>query len=357
MTHTFPLSLIASASVLLLFATCSGRNGAPPTEAAQAKAFVPVIDLHGPPQLAEYVVDCFLDSQGDLWFGTMGHGVAHYHGDSLTFLSPANGKGGNVVSSIAEDNKGNMWFAGHEGTGLCHYNGTTFNQLWIAESSVRADHEGNIWASKSGNVFRHDGRTLVPFAMPFDRDTITIYAIHPGHAAFKLKDSKGNWWFGTDGAGAYKYDGTTFTHFTKQDGLCSNTVNDIVEDDRGRIWFICMQAYQPEMTGDGGLCVWDGEAFTAFIDVEGLHHNDLYTLFKDRSGHLWIGATGVGVYRYDCTVFTLFDRTDRPDLNGSFGLQGMAEDANGTLWCGFSGGLFRFDDSTFVNVTRSVPWD
>lgn len=29
---------------------------------------------------------------------------------------------------------------------------------------------------------------------------------------------------------------------------------------------------------------------------------------------------------------------------------------DGALWFGFSGGLFRFDGTSFVNVTRSGPW-
>ena len=142
-------------------------------------------------------------------------------------------------------------------------------------------------------------------------------------------------------------------------------VNGIVEDDQGRLWIICMQGYQPKMTHDGGLCRLEDPTvataeearFTTFPDTEGLHHNDLYTLFKDSGGAIWIGATGRGAYRYQDGEFTLFDRTDRPDLNASFGLQGMAEDAQGRLWCGFSGGLFRLDEGTFKHMPREGPWE
>jgi ligand-binding sensor domain-containing protein len=34
----------------------------------------------------------------------------------------------------------------------------------------------------------------------------------------------------------------------------------------------------------------------------------------------------------------------------------MVQDRHGTLWFGFSGGLFRFDGAQFVNVTRAGPW-
>ena len=347
---------------VLLMASCNGQGDAAPTRSSTASgtqghaAYSDTTD-----QLAEYVVDAFADSKGVLWFGTMGKGVARFDGKELTFLHPADGKGGNVVSSVAEDKGGKLWFAGHDGTGLVHYDGTRFTQVWEDESTVSSDASGTIWASTLAGIFRYDGAVFKPFPVPVERSKITTYAIHPGNSSFALEDSKGDLWFRTDGAGAYRYDGTTFKQFTKADGLCSNTVNDIVEDNAGNIWFICMQAYQPSTTGDGGLCMWNGTEFTSFPEVDGLHHNDLYTLFKDQSGNLWIGATGVGAYRYDGRTFTLFDRTDRPDLNASFGLQGMAEDQHGTLWCGFSGGLFRLDPAnegaSFRNVTRNGPWE
>lgn len=47
-------------------------------------------------------------------------------------------------------------------------------------------------------------------------------------------------------------------------------------------------------------------------------------------------------------------------MNAIFGLQGMAEDAKGILWCSFSGGLFRLDpaeeNASFRHVPREGPW-
>lgn len=137
----------------------------------------------------------------------------------------------------------------------------------------------------------------------------------------------------------------------------------IVEDRQGRIWFACIQAFQPVMTGDGGVCRYEPPTtpgargtFTRFPDVGGLSGNDIYTIYEQRSGDMWIGATGLGAYRYDGTAFTLFKATDRQDLVGNFGLQAMVEDRHDALWCGFSGGLFRFNGESFVHVGQEGPW-
>lgn len=309
-------------------------------------------------QLAEYVVEAFEDSKGNLWFGTMEYGAARYDGKTLTYFTEKDGLCGNTIPSFAEDKEGNLWFGSH--TGVCKYNGANFTRYRDGEGGVRAGSDGTIWVGSSTGVAYYNGSAIIDFDVPVDVKAIKSYSITPGRVSMKLQDSKGHLWFAADGAGVFRYDGTSFTHFTKKDGLCSNTVNGIVEDKQGRLWFICMQSHQPAKTGDGGLCRYDPSAapgtgtktFTTFPEVDGLHGNDLYSILADRAGNIWIGATGLGVYRYD-GAFTLFNTTDRKT---TFGVQDILEDRNGTMWFGFSGGLFRLEGSAIVNVTKGGPW-
>lgn len=360
-----PRSPLASV-LLLIMASCSGFDAPGPSakdhlDKEQGRALP--TEAETAPQIAEYVVEVFEDSGGALWFGTMNMGVARYDGRALTYLTEKDGLCGNTIASIAEDKDGALWFAGH--TGVCKYDGRTFTRFFGTEGHVRADRSGTIWVSTKDGVHRYDGTAFTAFDLPLPAERPAAYSIWPGRAFFQLEDSQGNLWFGTDGYGAFRYApsaelgpaGGSFTRFTKQDGLCSNTVWSILEDRQGRIWFTSIQAYQPQMTGDGGVSRYDGKTFTNFPEAAGLDRNDIYTIYEDRSGMIWIGATGVGAYRYDGEQFTLFDTTDRPDLTARFGLQAMLEDRNGTLWCGFSGGLFRFRGSSFVNVTQKGPWD
>lgn len=340
----------------LLFQSCNGQHSARLTqeEAAPDTASAIARPADDTAQLAEYVVEAFEDSKGVLWFGTIDKGVARYDGRTLTYLTEKDGLCGNTVISIAEDWEGKLWFGTH--SGACNYDGKDFTRLADVESRVFADRNGTMWVSSNTGVARYDFGDRSPFYVPIDRGAITSYSVMRGRAWVALEDSKGDLWFATDGAGAFKFDGTSFTQFTKRDGLCSNTVWSIVEDNGGKLWFACIQAGQPVQTKDGGLCMYDGKTFIKFPEVEGLSGNDIYTIHKERSGNLWIGATHLGAYRNDGNTFTLFNKSDRPDLTTNFGLQAMMEDRNGTLWCGFSGGLFRFTGSSFVNVTQGGPW-
>lgn len=341
-------------------------------------------------QIADYVVEIYEDKKGNIWFGTMERGVARYipadlrkaNEEPLSYFSTKEGLCGNTIPSIVEDKDGNIWFGSH--TGLCKYDLSTakpigketITEMWSTSGfhdqgegwmGVRTDRNGNIWAYNSQSVFQYDGISFSEFKLPIDKEKITSYAITPGNASFKLEDKKGNLWFGTDGYGAFKYDPSAakagedaFTHFTKKDGLCSNNITNILEDKNGNIWFTCMQSFQPETTDDGGVCRLDssnfgknsGNIFTKFPDIKGFNNNDIYTIYEGKSGNIWICATGVGLYRYDFKNFTLFDKTDRPYLTRHFGIQSILEDSNGTFWCGFSGGLFKFDGEQFLNVKR-----
>lgn len=311
-------------------------------------------------RIAAYVINVYEDRHGHLWFGTMNRGAARFDGMKLTYFTTENGLPSNTVPSFAEDAQGNLWVGTHDG--ICRFDGAKFVQfgnehgLPPGEGGVSTDRAGNIWANMNGGLFRFDGSTFSAFNLPIVKEEISSYAIFPGDAFMRLQDRQGNLWFSTDGYGAFKFDGTSFQRFTKQDGLCSNNVTNIVEDSSGNIWFACTQSYQPEMTSDGGVCLYDGTAIRKFPDVKGLSSNDIYTIYEDKSKQMWIGATRVGAYRYDGRSFTLFNKTDRVSWTRNFGVQGMVEDSSDQLWFGFSGGLFRFDGKMFINVGKSGPW-
>ena len=319
-------------------------------------------------QIDAYVVAAFEDSKGNLWFGTNGQGVARWDGTSLSFLSIPQGLIGDVVTGIGEDGEGYLWFGTHDGTS--RYDGSKFTGFGPAEGltgagcKVLVDRNGSVWVGTSDGVFRFNGKRFIAFALPTPVIDAPSFKMVPGKVWDLFEDSKGNIWFGRDGYGACKYDpsaalrtgGATFTHFTKKDGLCSNNVASIVEDAQGNIWFGSITSDFPPIN-EGGVARYDGKTFTQFPEEKGLTANDIYNLYADRAGNIWIGAIRVGACRFDGKTFTLFDKTDRPDLTKYFAIQAFVEDRHGTLWFGFSGGLFMFNGSSFVNVTRGGPWN
>lgn len=159
-----------------------------------------------------------------------------------------------------------------------------------------------------------------------------------------LHDSKGRYWFGTDGDGAYMLDGNTWTHFTTDDGLPSGNVMTISESGDGLIWLGCRQGF--EGSGPkGGLVSYDGQSIMAH-SLAGLHHNNIHTTYADDEGMLWVGATGQGLYAYRDGQWTLtpepsdYQHRESPYTDG---VQSILKDSKGTLWVGYHSGLYRLE--------------
>ena len=80
------------------------------------------------------------------------------------------------------------------------------------------------------------------------------------HVFSLLEDRQGNIWFGTIGAGVYRYDGKTFTNFTTQHGLPDDKIGCFYEDRNGSLWIGTIN----------GLSRYDGLTFTNYGTEDGL---------------------------------------------------------------------------------------
>lgn len=206
-----------------------------------------------------------------------------------------------------------------------------------------------------------------------------------------FQDRNGNYWFGTNSEGVYRYDTKTLSQFTVKDGLADNQVIHIQEDDLGNIWF---------GTGAFGISKFDGAKFTILTNNVNItkgtetdwnsNNNDLwfyagggvlrysnpsldylpfdassskaqnntpfslsrygvYSILKDKKGNVWFGTQAEGVCRYDGKTLTWFKEKG---LAGPAVL-GLFEDNKGNLWFGNNGaGLFRYDGTTLINFTE-----
>lgn len=102
--------------------------------------------------------------------------------------------------------------------------------------------------------------------------------------------SNGDYWFGSDVDGVYRYDGNKVVHYSKKDGLSDNRIRSIQEDKQGNIYFATL----------GGISKFNGQGFTTLTAVKSIGVDDNWKL---QPGDMWFAMTGKsgesGPYRYD----------------------------------------------------------
>ncbi|WP_276135146.1 ligand-binding sensor domain-containing protein [Polluticoccus soli] len=150
------------------------------------------------------------------------------------------------------------------------------------------------------------------------------------------QDKKKNYWFGSNGNGAYCYDGKNLKQFTTNDGLHSDKIRGIQEDKSGNIYF----------DTPNGVSRFDGDKFTQLIPVRSETNQ-----WKLRSEDLWFKGNGeiTGAYRYDGnTLYHLdFSSFNSKWIDPDYAVYSIYKDKEENIWFGtLSAGVCCFNGVT-----------
>ena len=140
-----------------------------------------------------------------------------------------------------------------------------------------------------------------------------------------------------------------FASLTTQDGLSSNTVNVILKDRYGLMWF---------GTADG-LNKFDGTNFTLYRhksgDVTSLQANEILSIHEDKAGNLWVGTSGGSLSLYDRKkdAFIGFPAGNGPKAISNNVISSICSDYLGKIWVAHYNGVNIIDPQT--NVVSTIP--
>lgn len=142
-----------------------------------------------------------------------------------------------------------------------------------------------------------------------------------------------------------------FVHLSVKDGLANNSVNSILQDREGYMWF---------GTNDG-LAKYDGYKFSVFqTDLnnlnQSLQNSVISGLCEDRKGRLWAVTEGGGLHEINKKTGQVTPHLIRYRNAGRWNNQhSVYEDKQGFLWLGTFGGLARYDPDTHHFGLYSSP--
>ncbi len=269
--------------------------------------------------------DIDVDSKGILWLSSTGDGVfkISFPHNNFKFLLPQ------ILSTpdIENDNSG-----------------------------IRAVYQarnGDIWiGTRNGNTYCVDAKTR-NVKKRFGQSRIgTVYNI--------MEDRQGNYWFSTKGQGLVKAvpdamspQGFRFTRYVNKRGdrnsISSNRVYNTYQDSRGRIWVCTFYGGLNLMTQRGGKVIFmhKNNGFRSYPKYE--LYTDVRAVAEDKDGRIWVGTTD-GLMSFDGKAGNpqdiKFETYKERSGSGVIGndIYSMYKDHNGGIWMGiFGSGLNKIE--------------
>jgi diguanylate cyclase (GGDEF)-like protein len=322
------------------------------------------------------VYSAFEDREHSLWIGTAGRGLAQWRGYrewesystesgltsdlvyeilpqddgsllmgteaglfrgtkqpfGMTFKSVA-GLAGFAVHSVRRSPSGDLWI-GTEARGAARMDARTGKVEWFGEAqglfgkaayALRFDRQQRLWAATEAGLFM----SPAPY-QKFSR----IDALPPVRVWAVAEGTDGVVWAGGAG-GLYEFAAGKWNRITVKDGLSNTEVLSLGAGPNGAVWV----GYR----FGGGIDRVHPQAGGVTIEKGVQRSGDdglVYFLDYDAKGRLWAG-TERGVDMWDGAHWSHYDTDDGlawDDCN----LNAFAEEPDGSVWIGTSGGLSHF---------------
>jgi signal transduction histidine kinase/ligand-binding sensor domain-containing protein len=197
------------------------------------------------------------------------------------------------------------------------------------------------------------------------------------------------WLITADGRVARAENGRVTAVFDERDGLPKYPLyfmtgwrlGLVAKDADGSLWLVDLPSMQKELLlkkaavpppleraeiistyQDGEDNLWFGtvrdglfrarkQVITAYSEADGIADKNVYPIYEDRAGTIWVGATG-GLSKYENGTFTLIESTE------NFLVNAIGEDAAGRILISDGGTLYVQENNQFVPFERGkIPAD
>lgn len=356
-----------------VYAICIDRNGIAWIGTDKGAAsynpstgqFTRIVHRQDDPQslLPGIIMDVKQMKNGDIWFASSQGGISILSMQQHAFVNPGDFKFKNIISSdtdqgingtsirsILQDSYGNVWLGSYR-TGLDfisssesmfnkveYRSGNSTGKGYKAVWCVTPGENGELWFGGENEIARRtaDGK--------IESMSLLNAKLHP-HSFVKslLFDKKRRLWIGIDEAGAMVYDHSS-RKTSNIEGL-PRDVRVIYEDTDGQILF---------GTLDGLFALSGNNSATEASGITSqLEDKTIQCLLRDKSGKLWVGTFGKGLWVFDKSD-SLICRLRVDEGFPSNAVNGMTVDSKNRIWAATRNGVVVFEDTDRPDSYRTI---
>ncbi len=292
-----------------------------------------------------FIIDVTEDGSGNIWVGT------------ANGLSKINLKNGNINNYLDRNDNGNLSHynirdvlvtkdnriivATSNGLNLYDKENDKFKRVLSSENqltnqiinSLTEDEKGNIWIGTDKGLDKYDAnlKNRLEFYQNKGKNSVSESSIN------KVYYEKGNIWLGTSSSGLIKINVSNdeITRYSNnsdnKNSLPGNRVNDIMKDSRGNLWICTNQGLAKYNYKVNNFTTYTNKIY----DKTSLIDNDVISIIEDKSGLIWTGTyAGISMFDPDNEIqHYKTNPSNENSINNNL-IQGIYEDNEDLLWVG-----------------------
>lgn len=253
-------------------------------------------------------------TDGSIWVGSSS-GLDRWSDKGLPAVISDDSSTGTILS-LTQDSQDRVWI-GTARRGLFNWSNGKLSHFADESAAnsrimgIAVDDRGHVWTASEDGLRSYDSDG--------HRKNITKIT---GEVTAVLVDRNGDVWAGTNGSGVARYQAGKVSYLRKLDGLASDNITSLMEDDEGSIW----------IGTSNGLSQITDLKFPFINERDGLPAGGTRSVWPAKTGGVWV-STNSGFARVDASGVR---NTSDPALFSNPYTKTVFESRNGLLYA--SGG-------------------